>query len=156
MSEVKSTVIVPISFYCFLLSLATISMAITSIMNSDLLSPNTRLSLWLPVISAFIIAISMFVVGVGILYTKRLYWRILFFSLGISVACITSALVVYLVFLVLNAQVVNQYCQALNITIVTWFTLFSFFLSQIIVLYYLSREEVIACFGGVGIARSPF
>ena len=156
MTQVKSTVIVPLAFYCFVLGFLSFSMAVNSICNSIITAPNPSFALWIPVIAAFILACGIFAVGVGILYLRQVCWRILFFGLAICVACVTSALIVYLFLLMLNASVIAQIFQSVQITAVTMFSFFAFFLSEIIVLYYLTRAEVIECFGGTGFMTSPF
>jgi len=156
MSEVRSTSIIPISVYCFLLSFFFLSVAADSIFSNITVLSSADLGLWLPVGASLIFACGLTYVGIGIINVDQLCWKILFFCLAICVACIASLIIAFVIFFFLNAKFIYSFVQTSHISPVTWFCSLSFFLSEIIVLYYLASNDVVSCFGEMGDMLTPF
>ncbi len=95
-------------------------------------------------------------VGLGILKLKPVYWKILFFSLAICVSSIASFAIVFLVFSMIDINVLLPYYQDIQKASGGWFAFLAFFLSEIIILYYLISSDVVSCFGDMGPLISPF
>ena len=150
MLDNKPISIILIVLYCFLLGLFFISLAI-NIMLSGGESPN-----WLPIGASFIMATLLIAVGVGILCSNQLCWKILFFCLLICMASVASFLFIGVISLFLSTDIIRICFQSVQSSI-AWWSLLYFFLSEIIVLYYLTRRETVACFGEMtGELVTPF
>ena len=156
MAELSSTTIVPMAFYCFVLSVYFLSLAVNFILdNTSVLSCNDLVML-LPVIASAVFAVGFVIVGIGILHVNQLSWKMLFFSLAICVSSMASLIIVFLIFLMIDVKFLDPYFQTIQTTSAGWFAFLAVFLSQIIVLYYLTRDDVVAYFGGTGELLSPF
>ncbi|MBF0505160.1 MAG: hypothetical protein HQL14_08705 [Candidatus Omnitrophica bacterium] len=155
-TSTRSTTIVPIAFYCFLLGVFCFSGAVNIILSNNLISSGADLGWWLPVGALLIFTAGLAVIGIGILSLNKLCWKILFFSLAICISMIGALVFVILIFLLLGSCFSCSYFQPSQISSVTWFSFLSFFLSEIIVLYYLAGYEVVSCFGGMGELTSTF
>ena len=156
MDEVKSTTIVPISMYCYVLGGYFLSLAINTIYRYNTGLPGTDFGLWLPVASFTGIACLLFAVGIGFLNLKLLCWKVLFFFLAISVSSMATLILVFLTFLLMEIKLLVPYFQSIQTTTAGWFSYLSVFLSEIVVLYYLCSREVVSCFGRIGPLISPF
>jgi hypothetical protein len=156
MAEVTSTTIVPIAFYCFFLGVYFLSLAVNAILNNNVILSSNNFLAWLPVLALTIFAGGLVIVGLGILQRHNLSWKVLFFCLAIKISCIASLIIAFLIFLALGVNFLNSVVQFHSINPVTWFSFLGVFLSEIIVLYYLSQDEVVSNFGGMGDLISPF
>ena len=156
MPQLKSTTIVPIAFYCFLLGFCLLYFAVNTVMSSNSILSSNNFVFWLPAAALAIFGCGFLFVGAGILHWDPLSWRILFFTLAITVSCMTSLIVAFIIFLFIDIKFLDPYFQAIQTTSLTWFIFLSLFLSEIVVLYYLSRDEVASCFGGMPELVAPF
>ena len=156
MAEVKSTTIVPIAFYCFCLGLYFLSLAANTVFGKGVNLETADMLFWSPVIACCIFGLGMFYVGGGILNVQLLCWKILFFCLTICVSSIASTILALIILIIIGAGFIFPYLQALQISSPWWFSFLAVFLSQIIVLYYLTSGEVVASFGDMGDLISPF
>ena len=156
MAEVKSTTIVPIACYCFVLAVYFLSVALNEVFGKHAILSSNDVMAWTPVITSTLFAVGLAIVGIGILQVNNLCWKILFFSLAICVSSVTSLIIAFLIFLFLGTNIVYAFVQANQIPPVEWFSFLAVFLSEIIVFYFLTREEVVANFGGMGDLISPF
>ena len=156
MAEVKSTTIVPIVFYCILLAVYFLFLAINTVINNKTGVSNSDVVLWLSVVAEIIFAGGLICVGIGILYLNQLCWKILFFSLAICVSSVSSLIFVFLISLFIDVKFLDPYVEIIKTSSSTWLSCMGVFLSEIIVLYYLSSKEVVACFGEMGPLISPF
>jgi hypothetical protein len=156
MEELKSTTIGPIAFYCFFLGCCLLYFAANAILGSNGVLSNNDPALWFPVISFTILAGGAFAVGAGIINLKQLCWKILFFALAICVSSMAALIIAFVIFLLIDVKFLAPYFSSIQTNSVAWLSALAFFLSEIIVLYYLTREEVVSSFGGMGEIVSPF
>ena len=156
MDQIKSVNIVPIGVYCFLLGLFFLVAGINTLVSNKAPSSGIDFNVWLPVIACVIFAVSFVIVGIGILKEDYMSWRVLFFCLATCVSSIASGILACLFFLVLDTGFVNTIMQTNHITSVEIFSFLAFFLSEIIVLYYLTRNDIVSRFGGMDELVSPF
>lgn len=156
MESLKSTTIVPLAFYCFVIAGYFLYLTTCALFSSNSIFSSSDFTLWVPGLSFAFFGCGLIAVGIGLLREKQIYWRILFFSLAISISSIASLLIAFIIILLLDPKFLDPYFQLMQTTTTAWFTFLSFFLSEIIVLYYLTREEVVASFGGMGELISPF
>ena len=68
----------------------------------------------------------------------------------------TSFIIAFLVFLMIDIKFLDPYFKTIQTNSLGWFSFLGVFLSAIIVLYYMSHEEVVSSFGGMGDLISPF
>lgn len=146
MSEVKSTIIVPIAFYCFFLGVYFLSLAVNAILGNKAGLASTDFGLWLIVLIFIILMAGIVAVGLGILYLNQSCWKILFFFLVSCVSCIASYIVVFLIFLLIDVRILTPCYQIIQHASGGWFAFLSFFISEIIILYYLANNEVVSSF----------
>ena len=156
MPEVKSTTIIPIGFYCFVLGLYFSSLGFNTILDNKAGFASSDPGFWINVGALFILAAGIVAVGFGFIKVKQVCWKILFFGLSISVSCIAAFVIAFLIFIMIDAKFLAPIFSSVQISSVQWFCFLSFFLSEIIVLYYLCREEVLVSFGDMGDLVSPF
>ena len=156
MADVKSTTIVPISFYCFVLAVYLLSLGLGVILSSKGGVNSNDINVWMAVVVFMALAAGVVNVGLGILKLKPVYWKILFFSLAICVSSIASFAIVFLVFSMIDINVLLPYYQDIQKASGGWFAFLAFFLSEIIILYYLISSDVVSCFGDMGPLISPF
>ena len=156
MSDVRSSSITPIAVYCVALGFLPFSLAVNIIINN--MSPLSAGdgALWVSVIAAFVFSFCLFAVGIGIYYLNQMSWKILFFSLMISVACAASFLMVYSFSLWLGVNLFSNIFFNIQFSGTNWFCFLTIFLSEIMILYYLTRQEVVVCYGELGERISPF
>jgi hypothetical protein len=153
MIELRPFQIIVITFYCFLVGLFFCFVAANIIFSHNGI-PNSIL--WLLVAAPSILAAVLVTVGMGILYYNQLCWKILFFSLTVFVTNVFSLVLIVSVLLWLDKSLVYKYYQTIHITPVAWKFFSSIFLSGFIVLYYLTREEILSYFGDMGEMLEPF
>lgn len=156
MEELKSTTIVPITFYCYILAVLYFFLAVNAILSNITNLPNMDMAFWFFVALAIIAAIGLVFVGIGFLKIKPLCWNILFFGLAIFISVGAVFILANFMLLWVGIDVVASFFNLNQITPVAWFSILGVFLSSIIVLYYLSRAEVRKHFGDVGPRISPF
>jgi len=156
MFEFRSTPIMLISFYCFFFGLFLFSMTVNAIIGNNGALSNPDPVLWLPVAAYFILACLLIAVGIGILYLNQLCWKMLFFFLMISISTVASFFLVALLLLVADMHLFYKIYQGINIGLPAWFSFTGFFLSGIIVLYYLTHRKVVSHFGGMDDLVTPF
>jgi hypothetical protein len=147
MDEVRSNTIVPMAFYCFILGVYFLSLATNAIACDKSGVFSTDLGLWVTVLALLILTGGVVAVGIGILYLKQFCWKVLFFGLTTSVSLIASLIVIFLFLLFANPVVFAIYYHIIQNCPGGWFAFISFFLSEIIILYYLASQEVISYFG---------
>jgi hypothetical protein len=152
MEDVKSTNIVPIGLYCILLGLYFISTALNMVLNDSKIMASADLMVWLPVAAGIVIGGGLIAVAVGVLNLDRLCWRILFFCLVINIASISSGIIADVVFLMFGVD----FLRSFHVPILSQISFLAVFLSEIIVLYYLTRYDVVSAFGDMGPLLSPF
>ena len=156
MADIRSTVIVPISVYCFVLAGYFFSLAVNVLLSNKAGLSSTNFCLWGIVLALIILTGSMIAVGRGILHLNRACWKTLFFSLAISVSSLSSFVIILIVFSFIDVKVFASVYQTIQHASVSWFAFLGFFLSETIVLYYLTKNEVVSCFGEIGPLISPF
>jgi hypothetical protein len=153
MIELRPTRIILISFYCFLVGLFLFSLTANTIFGNK---GTFDSFLWLPVAAAIVLAFISVAVGIGILYYNQLCWKILFFFLIIFIANVLSIILVALISLCFNISLLYIYSQDIHITPVMWFSFSTIFLFGLVVLYHLTRKEIIGYFGEMGELIDPF
>jgi hypothetical protein len=156
MQEAQSMSIVPIAFYCFGLGIYFLSLAINLIFGNTVGLSITDVSLWLMVMAFIVLMGGLVAIGIGILHLKPLSWKILLFSLLICITSIAAFLAAYVVLLLTNLNGFFPFFQMIPKISGGWIAFLSFFLSEIIILYYLGSHEVVSCFGDMGPLISPF
>ena len=157
MADLKSTTIVPISVYCFLIGGYFLYLAGNAVFGNKALSSGGGFGLWLPVILFIFMACYFIIIGIGFLYLIRLCWKMLFFSLAICVSSVATVVIILLVSMMLDSNIIYALLLNSHITAEMWFSFLFVFLSGIIILYYLANEEVVSSFGGMsGPLLSPF
>ena len=156
MSELRPTPIILISFYCFLLGLFFFSQTANAVFGDNGIANSNDPLLWFPVAAYLIFAAVAVTVGIGILYYNQLCWKVLFFGLMILVSSVASLILVAVISICMAPDLFYKYCKDIHISPVTWFAFLSFFLSGIIVFYYLTRERIISYFGNMGPLIEPF
>jgi len=149
----RPTRIILISFYCFLVGLFLLSLTMNAIFGDEGI---TDIVLWLPVGAGIILAAVLIAVGIGVLYYLQICWKILFFFLMIYISNVVSLILVFLILLCIDINLIYKYSKFLTINAMTWFSFLASFLSGIIVLYYLTRKEIVSYFGGTGPLIEPF
>ena len=156
MITAKPISIILVSCYCFLLGLFSLSLEYGLIFNNRAALSNSHGELILAVIASLGFSTFLVVVGLGFLNLNQLCWNILFFGLMICVSIIASLILVCLILLLVYIDIIYSFFHAFQISPITWFSFLCFFLSEIIVLYYLTRSEVRDCFGDMGNLVKPF
>src|ERR1039457_6936623 len=99
MAELTSTTIVPIGLYCFMLAGYFMSLVVNAILGNIANLSDADISFWFPVGGAAVLSVGLAIIGRGFLQMKSTYWKILFFSLAISVSLTTSMILAYLILL---------------------------------------------------------
>ena len=156
MDQVKASNIIPIGVYCFLLGTYFLSYGGSILWGNHAAFSGPDLDVWLPVSACTIFAMGMFVVGMGIIKENHLSWKVLFFSLATCVSSIASLILAFLFFILADSSFVNSFFQTNQITSLKLISFLCFFLSEIIVLYYMTRPEVVSRYGGMNDLVSPF
>jgi hypothetical protein len=156
MSELRPTPIILMAFFCFLFGLFFFSLTANTIFGTNGLLTSDNAMLWFPVGASSILGIALIAVGVGILYYSQWCWKILFFCLMIAISTIASLILIALFLLLVDISLFYKVCQGIHISPMAWFSFLTFFLSGIIVLYYLTRREVVSYFGDMGELVTPF
>jgi len=156
MDPIRSSSIIPLAFYCFCLGFYFFVLGLNTILGSTVDLTKTDLMFWLPVGASAILGSALFYVGRGILKLQLLSWKILFFTLAMSVSSIASLIFAFLIFLLLGENIIYVYFHVIQIPLVSLYSFLGVFLSEIIVLYYLTRGDVVASFGDMGDLISPF
>ena len=146
MFDMRSTIIVSVSIYCDVMAAYFLCLAGTAIFGVREGLTSTAFGLWLIAGSLIILAAGLIAIGIGILNFNQLCWRLLFFSLAMSVSSMASFILAFLFFLWTGISVRIPYFQSIQTNSSGWFYFLAFFLSEIIVLYFLSKEEVVSCF----------
>ncbi|MBF0489893.1 MAG: hypothetical protein HQL15_04665 [Candidatus Omnitrophica bacterium] len=144
----KPTSVILIACYCFLLAAFCLSLAINSILN-NLSVFDSGVLVYLPIVSFFIMMLAIAAVGVGILFLNSWCWKILFFALAISMSSVATMLLVSLFLIFCPLDIIGSCLNILSITPIKLISFLFFFLSEIIVLYYLTRIEVLEHFYGL-------
>ena len=101
-------------------------------------------------------AAGLILIGVGILNFNQLSWKMLFFSLIVFIVNVAAVILIALFCLLVYPNVFYKFYQGIPVNPVTWFSFLSIFLSGIIVLYYLTRREVVHYFGHMKNLLDPF
>ncbi len=153
--ELTSTTIVPIALYCFLLAGYFFYLAFNAILENLMNLGTVGYGFWSLVSLALLCCAGMVNVGIGFLNVRPQYWRILFFTLIIAVACTSSCIIAYFILLWVGIDPITLF-DLKQVSAATWFSFLGVFLSAIIILYYLSHEEVIKYFGDPGPMLTPF
>ena len=153
MIELRPVRIILISFYCFLVGLFLFSVTANTIFSSN---PAFDPISCLPIGAAIILAFALFFTGVGILYYNQLCWKILFFLLIIFISNVVSFAFVFLISLCFNLRSLYSYYKDVHIAAVTWVSFLAIFIFGIIVLYHLTRKEVVNHFGEMEELIEPF
>ncbi len=153
--EFRPIPIILISFYCFLLTLFFFSSTANALLG-DTSNSGAEMMVWIPVTAYIIFAAAFATVGIGILYYNQLCWKILFFSSMVGVSTIASFILVAVAILFIDLKLFTGIYNTLHFNAVTWFSFLAFFLSGIIVLYYLTRREILSYFGEMGDLVTPF
>ena len=152
MTDVKSTTIVPIAAYCFFLAVYFLFLAVYPMMcnKTDAFEP------WFFATIFVILAVIFVVVGIGILNLNMWSWRILFFSLGISISSVCALIIIFLIFVTMHLEILAPYYNIIQKYFGGWIVFLSFSISGVIVLCNLVSYEVVSCFGNLGSLISPF
>ena len=153
MMELRPVRIILISLYCFLVGLFFLSVTVNVIFGNNGI---TDIGMWMPVGVGLLSATILIASGIGILYYNRFFWRTLFFFLIICIATVVSLVLVVLAFILLDISLFYKIYQNINIAPTMWIPFLMIFTSGIIVLYYLTRQEIIFFFGDMGELIEPF
>lgn len=149
MSDVKSDTIVPIAIYCYVLGGYFLFLAVTVLFGHREGLTNTPLGFWLILAGFIIFACWAVVIGKGLLDLSQWSWKALFFSLVICVSSIGPFYITMMAIFYINTKHRVFYYNSIHAHLVGWLCFTGFFLSEIVVLYYLCKEEVIASFGNL-------
>ena len=95
-------------------------------------------------------------VGIGILYLNQWCWKILFFFLIISMATVASLIFDVAIIVLMNVKILYMLVKLIPGISFSLFAFSAFFVSEIVVLYYLTRQEVRGYLGEMGETLSPF
>ncbi len=153
MIELRPVRIILVSFYCFLVGLYLFSLTANTVFNNawtdDLVSR-------LPVMAAIILAFVMVALGIGILYYSQICWKALFFLVIIFIANVVSFAVVIAAFWFLHLQSLYGFYHNIHVNSLSKFLFCVIFAFSILVLYQLTRKEMVAYFGDLGDLAEPF
>jgi hypothetical protein len=151
MSDVKSTTIVPIGVYCFLLAAYFLFLAVYPIWRNKTIGYDS----WFFGTIFIVLAVVYIVVGIGIINLNKWCWRVLFFSLGISISSVCSLVIIILIFLTTHSEIFAPYFNIIQKAAGGWIVFLSYSLAGIIVLCNLVSYDVVSYFGQLGPLISP-
>jgi hypothetical protein len=155
MAKLRPVRIVVLAFYCFFLALFFLSATANTLFgNNNAVSASD--TAWLAATVYISLAVLSVIVGIGILYYSQLCWKILFFSLIITITTMASLVFDGLILFFWNIKVFYQYYQDIQLTGAMWYSFVFIFTSGTIVLYFLTREETLVHFGEMGHLIEPF
>ena len=156
MADERSTTIAPIAFFCFLLGALPLSLALSIIFSHQTALSNGDIGWWANVLGLIILGAGLLVVAIGFYNLNEVCWKTLFYFLSITVSSLTALVLIFVICFILNLNILSPFININNISSGTWFSFLLFFLSEIIILYYLTCAEVTSNFKGVNDRISPF
>jgi len=156
MADVRSTIITPISVYCFFLGFVPLALDAITMIKYNVNLFNADFGMWLAIIASVIFAACLAAVGVGFHHLNALCWKILFFCLAICVSSVAALLLIFSVSLLLGVNPFSSFFQVGDVPSSVWFGFFVFFISEIMILYFLTRSEVTSSFEMLDERLSPF
>jgi len=156
MTDVKSTTIVPIAFFCLLLGVAPLIVAMNLILSNQVALFNADSARWVTVSGLVILGAALISLAVGFYQLNDLCWKALFYFLSISVSSTAAIVLIFVVCFFLDLNILSPFININVISPGSWFSFLFFFLSEIIILYYLTCAEVTSNFTGINDRISPF
>ena len=152
----SSASIVLVGLYCFTLALFFMFFVINGFVKYNFVGSLADFKVGLTIIGPLIPTIIFIALGMGILRLNQWCWKALFFILAICISTFSSLIVVALILLVLSISITYSFFETFHVTSVMWLSFLFLFLSQIIILYYLTRQKVMSCFGPMNVLADPF
>ncbi len=138
----RPTSVVLIAIYCFLLGLFFMFLAFLGIEQNKYTLPLATIKPWLTVMAPLALMAASLGLGIGILRYSNRCWRTLFFILLFLIGTMTSIIMVLAMLFLLSTALSYSFLEIFNTCSAYWFPFIFSFLSQIIVAYYLAREDV--------------
>ncbi len=138
----RPTSVLLIAIYCFLFSVFFMFLGFLGIEQNHYTVPLAEFKTWLTIIAPLALMAASLALGIGILRYSNRCWRTLFFLLLFLIGTMTSIIMVIAMLLLLSNALSCSFLEIFNACSTYWFPFIFSFLSQIIVLYYLAREDV--------------
>lgn len=156
MFEEKPVKIVLIAFYCLFLGLFALYLVTGAVFSNNRILSGDPWVWLLPLGLTLILTIFLVAVGIGVVYFNQLCWKILYFSLVISISFFISLFFIVLVLMFLDFKFHTHFFHATLDTSNIFFSYLCFVLWEVFALYSLTTSEVMSHFEEMSGLIEPF